>query len=453
MTDRSKCPEPGGKLSFKLPSIEKFTLSNKLNVSFIKKSSLPIVQLGIIVSAGSKFDPSGKKGLSNLTAMLIDEGAGEFSALELDNEFETLGSIISISADHDSVFISLLTLKENLDRSLHLLSKIITSPRFEDADFSREQKKSISEIIQLNDEPSYIASVAYDNLIFKNTPYAYPTYGFERTVASITNDDIKNFYKNYYTVDNSLVVVVGDLHTLEVKEILNKHFSQWKNYNATTYGSFPPKNDVNKFYFIHKDDAAQSEIRIGHTAKGRKAPDYFETMIMNSVLGGQFTSRINLNLREKRGFTYGAHSSFNYNKEFGGFEVETAVHSQNTGESVAEIIKELNDIRADITVKEFEFAKSSLIKRYPAMFETYSQLAKNLSLLHLHNLPDDYFNSYIPSIENTTLEGILTAAQENIHPDKLTVLIVGNRDIIIPQMESIVQAKLIEVDTYGNVIP
>lgn len=453
MTDRSKFPEPKNKLAFKLPTIERFALSNKLQVSFIRKNNLPIIQLGLIISAGSKFDPSDKKGLANLTAMLIDEGAGEFSALELDNEFEMLGSILSISTDHDSIFISLLTLKENLDRSLQLLSKIITDPQFNKPDFEREQKKCLSKIVQLKDEPSYIASIAFDNLIFKNTPYAYPTFGFERTVSSINNNDVKNFFNTYFTVDNSLFIVVGDVHQPEIKGLLEKHFSGWMNYHTSTYGVFPPRNETNRFYFIHKDDAAQSEIRIGHIGKGRKAPDYFETLIMNSVLGGQFTSRINLNLREKRGFTYGANSSFNYNKESGTFEVETAVHSQNTGESVSEIIKELKNIRTGITLEEFEFAKSSLIKRYPSLFETNAQLAKNLSLLFLYNLPDDYFDLYIPRIENASLDLVLKAANDNINPDKLTVLIVGNRDLIRSQLAEFVEEPLIEVDYYGNVIP
>ena len=452
MIDRSKAPESTGKITFKLPSIERFTLENKLQVSFIKKSNLPIIQLGLIISAGSKFDPSGKKGLSNLTAMMIDEGAGEFSSLELDNEFEMLGSILSISADHDTVFISLLSLKENLDRSLELLSKIITAPHFNEEDFQREKMKCLSKIIQLKDEPSYIASIAFDNLISNNTPYAYPTYGFERTVSTINNDDIKNFFNDYFTVDNTHCVVVGDMHLPEIKDMLGNHFAA-KNYKSSSYGIFPPKNDKNKFYFVHKDQSAQSEIRIGHAARGRKAQDYFETLIMNSVLGGQFTSRINLNLREKRGFTYGAHSSFNYNKEYGVFEVETAVHSENTGESVSEILKELVNIRKEITIEEFNFAKSSLIKRYPSLFETYSQLAKNLSLLYLYNLPDDYFDIYIPRIEYTTIDDVRDAANANVYPDKLTILIVGNREIIRTQLAEITNEPVIEVDIYGNVIP
>lgn len=452
MINRSKCPEPKGKISFKLPEIERFSLSSRLNVSFIQKDTLPIVQIGLIISAGSKFDPSGKKGLANLTAMLADEGAGEWNALELDNELDMLGTILSISTDHDSVFISLLSLRENLDKSLNILSKILTEPRFQEEDFNREQKKCISKIVQLQDEPSYVASVAFDNLIFKNTPYAYPTFGFERTVSTISNEDIKDFFNRYYTVDNSLLVAVGNVNLLEIKDLLEKHLSVWKRYNNPTYGIFPSKSDTSKFYFIHKEDAAQSEIRIGHTAKGRKSPDYFETMIMNSVLGGQFTSRINLNLREKRGFTYGAHSSFNFNKEFGGFEVETAVHSQNTGESVSEILRELKEIRENITEKEFDFAKSSLIKRYPSLFETYSQLAKNLTVLHLYKLPDNYFDTYIPNIENATIEQVIAAARNNILPDKATVLIVGDRNIIIPQMAKITEEQLIEVDGYGNVM-
>jgi len=452
MIDRKNAPAPEKNISFKLPSIKQFALNNKLQVSFIRKENLPIVQIGFIISAGSKYDASGKKGLSNLTSMLIDEGAGEFSALELDNEFEMLGSILSVSTDHDSIFISLLTLKENLDRSLYLLSRIITSPQFNNEDFEREQKKAISKIIQYQDEPSYIASIAFDNLLCKNTPYAFPAFGYERTVSAITNNDIINFFAEYFTVDNSLVIAVGDIYEIEIKELLEKHFSGWNKYNSSTYGIFPPKNDSQKLYLINKEGAAQSEIRIGHTAKGRKSPDYFETLIMNSVLGGQFTSRINLNLREKKGFTYGASSSFNYNKEFGLFEVETAVHTQNTGESVAQILKELDNIRNGITYEEFEFAKSSLIKRYPLMFETNSQLAKNMALLYLFGLPDDYFDSYIPRIENSTLGQIIAAANENVHPDKATILIVGDKNSVLRQLKELSLPPAIETDIYGNVI-
>ncbi len=453
MFDRSLAPEPNSKITFKLPEIKKFELSNRLQVSFIGKNTLPIVQLGLIISAGSKYDPSDKKGLANLTSMLLDEGAGELSALELDNEFEMLGTIFSVSADQDSIFVSLLTLKENLERSLELFAKVITSPRFAEEDFQREQKKTLSKIIQLKDEPSYIASVAFDNLVCKNTPYAYPTIGYERSVASITNEDVRNFYKNYFTIDNSALMVAGDILMPEMKRLLEKYLSGWNNHKKASYGIFPLRNDSRKFYFIHKEDAAQSEIRGGHTSKGRNAEDYFETLIMNSVFGGQFTSRINLNLREKRGFTYGAHSAYIYNKEFGYFEIETSVHSKNTGESVAELLKEIEGIREEIKPEEIDFAKSALIKRYPALFETYAQMVKNMTLLNLYKLPGDYFDKYISKIENATYESVLAAARNNINPDKMIYLIVGDRREVLPQLKEVINEPVIEVDIYGNVIP
>lgn len=452
MLNRKISPEAAGNISFQLPDIRKTKLNNGLDLLFVGKNNLPIVQVNLVISAGSKYESPDKKGTAYLTSALIDEGAGKFSALELDDEIEKLGSVLSTSIDHDTILISMMTLKENLERSLELLTMVITEPLFTETDFEREKKKLLTKIIQLKDEPSYIANTSAEKIIFNGSPYAMPTIGYEETVNALTNNDIKNFYKEYFTVDNSAMVVVGNLSEEELSVLLNKHFSVWNNKRKIEEPHIFTRKEKTKVYVIHRDGSAQSEIRIAHLSAGRDTEDYFAKSIMNSILGGQFSSRINLNLREDKGYTYGANSSFSYQKGTASFTVSTAVQNENTGNAVKEIFKELENIKQGIDISELDFAKSYLVKSFPLMFETYSQVARNLAHLIIHSLPIEYFNDYIDNLEKQSLEDVENAAKDNIDTEHLCILAVGDKNVIIPQLEEVVNIKPVELDTNGNVI-
>jgi len=450
--DRSVAPEAKGTINFKLPKIQKFELKNGLKVLFVQKDNLPIIQINLAICCGGIFDPVDKLGLAYLTSMMIDEGAGEFNALELDEEFEKLGSILSTSADNDSIYISLLSLKENFLKSMELISKIITEPRFSTADFEREKQKLLTRIIQLKDEPSYLASKNFEKIIFGGSPYSKPVIGTDVTLNNITIEDIKEFHRTNFLVNNSVLVVVGDIDSEELKSTLTKSLAGWTNNSPVDSLSFEIKKSSPHLYLVHKDDAAQSEIRVGHTAPGRNSDDFFARSLLNAILGGQFSSRINLNLREDKGYTYGANSSFKYFKSAALFGVSTAVKSENTGDAVSEIIKELNEIKKGVEEEEIDFAKSYIIKGFPSMFETYSQVARNLILLSLHSLPDEYFNTYIQKIDSTSKNEIEQAALKNILNDNLTIVVVGNKKVIKPQLESVWKNEIIELDKEGNKI-
>lgn len=448
--DRTSPPKEKGIIDFRLPEIQKFDLKNGLKILFVQKDNLPIVQINLTLGCGGIYNPSDKIGLAYLTSMMIDEGAGEFDALQLDEEFETLGSILGTSSDHDSIHISLLSLRENFERSMELVSKIITEPRFSTPDFEREKEKLLTRIIQLKDEPSYLASKNFEKIIFSGSPYSNQVIGTDETLNNITIEDIKKFHKENFTVNNSVMVVVGDINREKLEETLNNSLAVWVNSNPQTEQSFDLKINNPTLYFIHKDGAAQSEIRAGHSAAGRKEKDFFARSLLNAILGGQFSSRINLNLREDKGYTYGANSSFKFYKSAALFGVSTAVKSENTGDAVFEIIKELNEIQNGVDDKEIDFAKSFIIKGFPSMFETYSQVARNLALLSLHSLPDDYFNTYIQRIDSTSKNEIENAAVKSILCDNLTIVVVGDRDIIKPQLESVWKNEIIEIDKEGN---
>lgn len=213
--------------------------------------------------------------------------------------------------------------------------------------------------------------------------------------------------------------IVGNLDKDKLIEVLNREIGSWVNGSETDLVFEYPAREKTRFFIIDKKDSAQSEIRVGHIAKKRNAEDFYANRIMNTILGGQFSSRINLNLRERKGFTYGANSSFAYYNNAGFFEVGTAVNLVNTGEAVKEIFNELNGIRKEITAEEIEFAKSYLIKQYPARFETFAQIAKNIESLIVHALPLDELNRYTDKLDSVTNEEIQQSALENVFPGRI----------------------------------
>ncbi len=450
--NRAQAPELKGKLEFHLPEVKKFTLQNGLKIIFVEKNNLPIIQMSLIVNGGSRFTPTNKSGLAYLTSMLVDEGAGEFSALELDNEIESLGSIFGVSTDSDLIYLNMLSIKDKFERSLELLSTIYTSPLFTDDDFDREKKKLQTNIVRSYDDPSYIASTNFRNLLYKNTNYAQPTIGILSEVESITNTDVKHFYGKMFVPSNSNLIVVGNISQVELEEKLNKYFNNSSTIVCNDAQIWSPKNSDAKYYIIHKEGASQSELRIGHISNGRKDSDYFAKVIMNSILGGQFSSRLNLNLREDKGFTYGISSGFQYHKHLSHFQIATSVKSENTAETIIEIEKEISGMKKNISKEEIDFVKSYLVKRFPAMFETYSQIANNLNSLIHYSLNENYFNNYIQNIENCTKEEIALAAQKRIVSDNMIYVIVGDREIIMPQLRSVIDTNIVELDKFGEIV-
>lgn len=452
MLDRSIIPIPTKELFFEIPEIKFLKLMNDIDISFVHKENLPIVYAEIIVFSGSRFDPADKKGLGYLTSLLIDEGAGEYDALQLSEEFEKLGSVLSVSADHDTIILSILSLTENFERSLELISKIVLSPRFEEKDFQREKKKVLDRILQLKDEPSFIASSAFERLVFGNSYYGFPEIGFAESMARISNDDVKDFFARTFTASNAKIVSVGNLNEEEIVSLFNKYFNEWISTSDNNQYFENPKRKKTSYYFIHKSDSAQSEIRVGHISKKRNTIDFIPTKIMNTILGGQFSSRINSNLREKRGFTYGANSSFHYYKEAGLFEISTAVNIENTGEAIIEILKELNGIREHISDDEINFAKSYLIKQFPSRFETLNQIAKNLESLLIHSLPTEELINYTNKVKSVTNEEVIASAINNVLHDQLVIVAVGDRKKVLNQLKQIQKAEPVELDLYGNLL-
>ena len=453
MLDRKIKPEPFGEIKFSLPEIKEFTHKNGLKILFVKKNNLPLVQYLLLCNAGSIFDPDEKKGLSNLTAMTLDEGAAEYDALQLSDEIDMLGSQLNVRSDEDNLIISLQTLKENASRSFELLSKIILEPHFNDEDYQRQKRKVLTAIIQRKDNPDDVAEHIFEhNLYGKENPYSNLNLGIEKDINSITTENVRSFYNKFLTSSNSTLIIVGDTSEEEITGFINRYLTNWRK----------QRPDVNKIpdsvrkgsyiVFCNKENAMQSEIRVGHLASKRDEGNYFAKLILNMILGGQFSSRINLNLRENKGYTYGAFSRFNYYKNQAHFYVSTSVSTENTGNTIREIISELKRIREGVTDEELEFAKSSLIRKFPLNFETYSQVAGNLTGKEIFSLPEDYFNTYIDNVRNVSKNDVKEAAVKEILAEETLIAVVGDKSKIREQLKEFPNSVFVIVDSEGNKI-
>ncbi len=435
--DRNIIPTPSPVSLFTVPEEETFKLENGLQIYHIKKSELPIVLVKVVINSGSKFDPVDKKGTFNLLSMCIDEGAGKFNSLELSEQFDLLGTSFSIHCNSDNIQLTLQTLKENFSKSLELLSKILIEPHLKKEDFEREKRKILTRLQQLKDDPEYLANVSFESiLIGSQNSYSFPVLGVEKNIKQIATGEINDSYKNFILPNNSFMVVTGDIDKNELMKVLKQNLSGWQGKSFNNLPKLKNKKDIHKIYIADKKDSVQTEIRTGHHSTGRNSEDYFAKHLLNSTLGGQFTSRINLNLREKHGFTYGAGSNFNYYKDEAYFSVYTSVGIDDTYNALKEIFRELNDIMNGVTTDELNFAKSSIVRKFPSNFETYKHITSNITGKIIFDLPDNYFIKYIENINSISLNNVNKAAIENIFPDQMTTVLVGDKDKLLKQLKS-----------------
>ncbi|NWF50567.1 MAG: insulinase family protein [Ignavibacteriaceae bacterium] len=451
--NRSAVPQAGKEIKFKLPEIKNFLVNDSLKVLFIKKDDLPIIRFSMLVNAGSRFDELNKNGLANLLALCIDEGAGPYDSMSLSSEFDLLGTHFSISADDDVMFFTVQTLNENFERSLELFSNVLLRPHLSPKDFERQKRKTLTSLIQLNNEPDYIASKLFNKMVFgENNPYAYPVIGEEISVKEISAEDLQKKFISSFSPTNSVLIVVGSITEEELINKLNQYLGDWKA-KPFFYSEISQSKKKNKtIYIFNKDESVQTEIRVGHLSALRSESDYFPKKILNTILGGQFNSRININLREKNGFTYGARSSFDYYREGACFNISTSVSNGNTAAALKEIIKELELIRTGIEDSELEFAKSLIVRKFPSSFETYRQIIANLSTKLIFSLNDNFFDDYISNCEMVSKEQVEKAAKDSIWPDNLIIVLAGKKSEIIEQLRDFNGWAINEIDLSGQIV-
>ncbi len=427
--DRSQRPQVGPPPALELPPIQRFTLSNGLPVLLMEKSEVPVAEFRLVVRAGSVDDPQKRYGLADLTADLLDEGAGDYTALELADAVEFLGARLTTSAGYHSSEIRLSTPTSKLDDALPLMADVALRPAFADGELERLRGLRLTAFTQQRDEARALASLLYDKTLYGPAhPYGRATGGDSTSTAALSTADVQAFYRTYYTPANSALVVVGAVTRADLAARLERLFGAWT-------GTAPAATEVAEgaqvertaIYLVDKPGAAQTVVRVGRIGAARSSDDTYALDVLNTLLGGSFTSRLNQNLRERNGYTYGASSGFAFRPVAGPFTASADVQTAVTGPALAEFFNELRAIGTPVPDDELTRAKNYRALTFPRAFATVGGTAGMLADLWLNDLPDAYLTDYIQRVLAVTQADVARVAREYVDPGKMAVVLVGDR--------------------------
>ena len=427
--DRSKPPVPGAAPSLKLPPVQKRTLTNGLPVWIVEMHEVPLVDLTLIVKSGAGADPAGKYGLASFTSAMLDEGAGSRDALALADAIDFLGASLTTGSSWDASTVRLHTPVAKLDAALPLWADVLLRPTFPTPDMERLRKERLTSILQTRDSAPALASAGFARLIYgPRHRYGTPAIGNEVSNTEMSPAELKEFYATHYQPQNAYLLVVGDVTPDSIMPKLEKAIGSWKNAGQIPKPALPAatQHGQRQIYLVDKPGAAQSAIRMGWIGVPRSTPDYFVLDVMNTILGGSFTSRLNTNLREEHGYAYGASSSFDMRTTPGPFVSAANVQTDKTVESLREFFKELDGMRQPVPADELNRARNLEALSFPEAFETTSGMAGNLSDLVIHGLPESFFSEYVPKIQAVTAADVERAAKQYLQSDKFAVVVVGD---------------------------
>ncbi|MBL0175006.1 MAG: insulinase family protein [Ignavibacteria bacterium] len=430
--DRSAPPPLGPPPVLKVPPIQTAKLSNGLSVVLMEKHGVPLLDMRLLINAGTVDEPTALPGLASMTAAMMTEGAGDRNSLQLADAMDFLGARIGVSSGFHSTTVSLFTPLSKFEDALALFRDIATKPTFPAEELDRLRKDRLTAMKQWHDQPRSIASIALPKLLYgERSPYGRPTTGNEKSLLAMKVADIASFYRARFHAANATLLVAGDVTLAEILPKLESALGSWKA-GTSAKTPFQTAAQVGKrtIILVDKPGAPQSEIRIGRIGVERTTKDYEALVVMNTILGGSFSSRLNQNLREKHGYTYGATSSFAFRVHPGPFTAASAVQTGVTDKALAEFMNEMKAIITPVSDEELARAKNYVAYGYPQNFQTVSDIAGELEELVQYNLPETHFNSFISRILSVTKEDVHRVAKKYIDPENIVIVVVGDRKVI-----------------------
>jgi zinc protease len=446
--DRTRLPMPGPEAIFRFPEVSRRVLPSGLVVRTVEHRGVPVVSFLLLLSSGSAADPPRLPGLAALTADMLDEGSGPLSALDIEDALSSMGAQFETEVGSDATVLSLLTLPRFADDALRLLSDIVARPRLAAEDFDRVRDLRLNRLRQLRDLAPAVADLTFARLLYADHPYGRLPIGTMRGLEGSTAGDVSNFHQDVWRPSKVTIVAAGDASHDELFGAVERAFAWWAGPgpgagtadrivpNAMTIAA--PDRPTAPIAIVDRPGAAQSELRIGQVAVPRLTPDYYALLVLNTILGGQFVSRLNMNLREGKGYTYGVRSGFEFRRAPGPFGVQAAVQTGVTADAVREVLSELDAIGSlrPATPAELDLAKSALTRGYARSFETAGQIGRGLAQLALYELPDDTLEQFVPAIHAVDIDAV-TAAARRLDLSRMTVAVVGDLARIEPGLAAL----------------
>jgi zinc protease len=441
--DRSTMPEGGPEPSWSPPTIQEGELANGLKVLVVENHKLPLVQANLVVRSGFSADPQGLPGVASLAAELLDEGTTSRNALELDDEGKRLGAQLGTGSGFDGSQVNLNVLKSNLDGGLALLADVALNPSFPAEELERQRRIYMGRIAQEAKQPQTAAIKMFQQVLYgEGHPYAQPFTGTgtPESIKQIARRDLVSFYQANYKPNNSALVFTGDITLDEAMRQAEEHFGDWER-GEVAMAEVPEPEPITstQVYIVDKPGAQQSVIMVGNLGLRRSAEDYDAFQIMNNAFGGKFSSRVNLNLREDKGYSYGARSVFLGTRGVGPFVVLAPVQTQSTKESLVEILNEYRDVvgARPITEQEVMEAKGNMIKGMPRQFQTVGGVAGQVGDIFEYELPLDEWSASLERLAAITPEQATKAARDHLDADAVVIVIVGDKEVIEPGIKEL----------------
>ncbi|HEX6644759.1 MAG TPA: pitrilysin family protein [Gemmatimonadales bacterium] len=453
--DRTKPPAPGPMPTVRTPAVVKRSLPNGLQVWTVTQREIPTINAALVIRAGAVHDGA-DAGLASMTASLLDEGTARLSALDFARAVDALGASLGAFASSERTTVSLSTLKKTGTEAFALMGELVTQPAFAAEELERDRKSRLQSLRQQKDQPTVIASNTFAARVYgADHPYGRPSSGTPETIGAISREDVTSFYGTYYRPNNAVLVVVGDVTADEAMALATRAFGEWKRGDVPAAAAAIPARPAARpaaVYLVDKPGAAQSEIRIGHPGAARSTdPDYYALQVLNTVLGGQFSSRINLNLRESKGYTYGARSGWTFSRGDGPFVASAGVFTAKTDSSLIEFLRELRDIRAGrpVTDEEVAFAKRTIVQGYPRSIETNAGVVSQLADLAFFGLPEAEMTNFLTRVQAVRPADVTRVARRYLQPDQFTIVVVGDLATIRPGIEALNLGPVTVLDADG----
>lgn len=452
--DRKKIPTPGKTPELRVPAWTKSTLANGAELLVSEKHDLPLISFSLTFLGGAdQFEPAGKQSVASLTAALLSEGTKTRDAEALSNALQLLGTSVNASVSGESGSISFRSTTAKFPATLDILADILVNPTFPENGLERLRGQRLVQLTQARAQPGAIANRVFPRIVY-GSEHPYGRVVTEESLKAVTRADLVAFHKAYYQPGRVLITVVGDTTAATVKPVIEKSLAAWTKGGERPSFTFPPVSapKATTIFLVDKPGAAQSTFAIGRPGPPRNTPDFYALQVMNTMLGGMFQSRLNANIREEKGYSYGVTSSFGYGKGPGPFRTGGDIVTEKSDAALVEFMKELKGIIGGrpITDEELTTAKDALIQRLPGTFASVSSINSALTTLWVQNLPDDYYQQYAKRVAAITRDDVLRVANQYVTVDNLAIVIVGDRKVIEGPLKATNIAPIVYYDIEGN---